>query len=150
MSRLEEIINYYRVSDKIATSGQPTKEQFGAIATAGYQAVVNLALPSSDKALADEGSLVTSLGMAYFHLPVVWKAPRLEDVKLFFAVMKAFGNRPVWVHCALNMRVSCFMYLYQKHVLQLSEEQAQYPMNQIWQPEGVWHQLIEEGKKLFV
>jgi protein tyrosine phosphatase (PTP) superfamily phosphohydrolase (DUF442 family) len=140
---MQEIVNYYQVTDKIATSGQPTREQFREIAEAGYEATINLALPSSRNAIADEGAIATELGMSYFQIPVLWEAPKTDDVKLFFGVMDSLSDRKVWVHCALNMRVSCFMYLYQKHVLKLPEERSLYPMSQIWQPEGVWQQLIQ-------
>ena len=60
--------------------------------------------------------------------------------------MRSFLNTKVWVHCAKNMRVSCFIYFWQKYVLQLSETQAIYPMNQIWQPEGIWQELIEQAE----
>lgn len=140
---MQEIVNYYQVTDKIATSGQPTREQFREIAEAGYEATINLALPSSRNAIADEGAIATELGMSYFQIPVLWEAPKIDDVKLFFGVMDSLSDRKVWVHCALNMRVSCFMYLYQKHVLKLPEERSLYPMSQIWQPEGVWQQLIQ-------
>lgn len=146
---MEEIKNYCRVSNQIATSGQPTQEQFPKIAEAGYQAVINLALPSSTNALVDEGAIVTSLGMAYFHIPVIWEAPRIDDLRLFFGVIEALGDRKFWVHCALNMRVSCFIYLYHKCVLKLPEEQASYPMVKIWQPQEVWQQLIEEAEIVF-
>lgn len=69
-------------------------------------------------------------------------------MRLFFDVMKSLGDRKIWIHCALNMRVSCFLYLFQKHVLHLPEEQASYPMAEIWQPEGVWKELIQETDKI--
>ena len=55
---MEDITNYYLVGENIATSGQPTREQFNKIAAADYQVVVNLALPTSDNAISDEGSIV--------------------------------------------------------------------------------------------
>ena len=141
---MNSILDYYRIDDRLATSGQPTSEQFQLIADDGYQAVINLAMSTSTNALVDEEAIVTSLGMLYIHLPVVWENPKLEDVEQFFAIMRSLINQKVWVHCAKNMRVSCFIYFWQKYMLQLPEEQSQYPMNQIWQPEGVWRQLIDQ------
>ena len=146
---MKKILNYYPVSDKIATSGQPTQDQFYAIAEDGYKVVINLALTSSSNAISDEDSIVTDMGMVYIHLPVVWEDPQIDDVQLFFHLMDVHKLRKVWVHCAKNMRVSCFMYLYQKHILNLSEEQAYYPMNQIWQPKGVWQKLIQKTETIF-
>ena len=68
----------------------------------------------------------------------------MVDVENFFKVLQAFTGQKIWVHCAKNMRVSCFIYLWQKHVQQLAESQARYPMSEIWQPTGVWQELIEQ------
>lgn len=141
--------NYYLVSDYLATSGQPKEEEFNEIAQAGYEAIVNLAVPSSEGAIASEGAIVTGLGLIYIHIPVPWQQPTLKDVTLFFDVMNSLKGRKVWVHCALNMRVSCFVYLYQKLVLKLPEAQASYPMKEIWQPEGVWRELINQAENSF-
>jgi hypothetical protein len=40
-NKIEDIYNFLKLSDKIATSGQPTQEQFHAIKGAGYQVIVN-------------------------------------------------------------------------------------------------------------
>ncbi|MEL6437661.1 MAG: protein tyrosine phosphatase family protein [Cyanobacteria bacterium J06621_8] len=143
---MEMIPDYYLINDALATSGQPTPQQFGLIAQAGYQAVINLAISSSSNAVANEGAIVTDLGLIYVHIPVLWDAPQIEDVVMFFKMMQAFEGQKIWVHCAKNMRVSCFIYLWQKHVLLLGEEQARYPMNQIWQPTGIWQQLIDNSE----
>lgn len=141
---IENIRDYYQIDDRLATSGQPTVEQFELIAKSGYQVVINLAMSMSTNAIANEGAIVTDLGMVYLQIPVVWENPRLEDVRLFFKAMKSFEDYRVWVHCAKNMRVSCFIYLWQKYVQKLDEAEAKYPMNQIWQPTGVWQELIEQ------
>jgi protein tyrosine phosphatase (PTP) superfamily phosphohydrolase (DUF442 family) len=147
---IETIRDYYQISDRLATSGQPTPQEFTSIAQAGYQAVINLATSNSTNALAEEGIIVTDLGMIYVQIPVIWDAPKLKDVEIFFKIMESFDGEKVWVHCAKNMRVSCFIYFWQKYVLHLSEEQASYSMNQIWQPSGVWQTLIEQAETSFV
>ena len=139
---LHTIRNYYAIDARLASSGQPDAEQLRAIAAAGYQVVINLALPESDNALADEGALVAALGMSYIHIPVRWEAPQLADLQLFCGFMRVLELKKVWVHCAYNMRVSCFLYLYRRHVLQEPEATARFPMSEIWQPEGVWAELI--------
>jgi len=146
---LEEILNYYPVCDHIASSGQPGADQFSAIVGAGFDAVVNLALPDSRGALPGEGKIVTALGMAYFHIPVSWEAPRVKDVELFFAVMRALQGRRAWIHCAMNMRVSCFLYFYRRHVLGEPEEEAAWPMREIWRPQGAWRDLMDEMERKF-
>lgn len=141
---INEIADYYQISDRLATSGQPTAEQFKLIAQSGYKIIVNLAMSCSTNAMSNEGAVVTDLGMVYVQIPVVWENPTLEDVQLFFQVMNTFGNHSVWVHCAKNMRVSCFIYFWQKYKQKLPEIKARYPMNEIWQPSGVWQQFIED------
>lgn len=146
---IKSIKDYYQIGEAIATSGQPTPSEFAAIAQAGYRAVINLATSTSTNALDNEGVIVTDLGMIYIQIPVVWDNPQLEDVQTFFSIMQSLKGDRVWVHCAKNMRVSCFIYLWQKYVLQLSEDRASYPMNQIWQPTGIWQELIAQTAAYF-
>ncbi|GAB1235465.1 protein tyrosine phosphatase family protein [Ferrigenium sp. UT5] len=145
---MNEIRAYFKVGEKVATSGQPTAEQFSEIAGSGYDVVINLALPTSTHALENEASIVQSLGMAYIHIPVSWESPQLSDLQQFYEAMHQHETKKIWVHCALNMRVSCFMYLYQYCVLGLPEQQAQYPMSEIWSPTGAWAELVTAAKAL--
>jgi deoxyhypusine synthase len=50
--------------------------------------------------------------MSYVHIPVDFKAPASQDFRAFCRVMEAFDDRPVFVHCAANKRVSAFVFLY--------------------------------------
>ena len=143
---MKSISDYYQINQNLATSGQPTPEQFQLIADAGYQIIINLAMSISTNALKNEGAIVTDLGMVYVQIPVVWEHPRLEDVRLFFKAMQSFQEQRIWVHCAKNMRVSCFIYFWQKYILQLPDREAMYPMKEIWQPTGVWQELIDRAK----
>ena len=136
-----EVLNYFQVSPLLATSGQPTPTQFQQIAEAGYQVVINLALTKSSNAIEHEDSVVLANGMQYVHLPVSWEQPLLQDFLLFAQLLFSLKQKKVWVHCAKNMRVSCFIYLYQLHILKQSPELASYPMSKIWQPEGAWAKL---------
>ncbi|MEM8721624.1 MAG: protein tyrosine phosphatase family protein [Cyanobacteria bacterium P01_G01_bin.39] len=84
---IETIRDFHLISDLVATSGQPTPEQFSIIFEAGYQIVINLATSSSSNALANEGEIVTDLGMVCVHIPVLWDKPQIKDVQRFFRVM---------------------------------------------------------------
>jgi protein tyrosine phosphatase (PTP) superfamily phosphohydrolase (DUF442 family) len=141
---IEDIAKYHRVSDDLGTSGQPTREQFADIAGAGFEAVINLALPSSDNAIADEGAIVTGLGMSFFHVPVDFKNPTLQDLRMFLALMKGLEGRKTWVHCVVNARVSAFCYHYLRHVRGLSEEESRAPMIGKWPPQmpDVWRDFL--------
>src|SRR5215470_17751236 len=101
---LSEIYSFRAVDDRLGTAGQPTEGQFRAVRDAGFDAVINLALPTSDNALAHEGSIVTGHGMSYVHIPVDFKAPTSRDFRAFCRVMEAFDGQRVFVHCAANKR----------------------------------------------
>src|SRR4051812_7479437 len=99
LTMLSEIYNFHTFGDTLGTAGQPTEKQFQEIRHSGFEAVINLALPTSDNALPDEGSIVTGLGMAYVHIPVNFQAPTSQDFLAFSRIMEAFENRRVFVHC---------------------------------------------------
>ncbi len=143
-NRLEDIYNFLKLSDSVATAGQPTKEQFPAISKSGYQVVVNLALPESLNALPDEQAIVEAQGIEYFHIPVIWENPTLEDIKNFFTVMETNVDKNVFVHCAANMRVSAFMYLYRLIHEHISDEDAKRDLHQIWVPNEIWQKFITQ------
>lgn len=142
-NNLENIYNFLKLSDSIATAGQPTPEQFTIIKLSNYQVVINLALLDSPNALANEESIVKSLGMEYIHIPVIWENPTLEDITRFFSVMKDFSNKRVFIHCAANKRVSAFIYLYIIHQ-KINKEQAQKDLNRIWIPNKKWQDFIQQ------
>jgi protein tyrosine phosphatase (PTP) superfamily phosphohydrolase (DUF442 family) len=143
-AKLTDIQNYLAISPTLGTAGQPTAEQFKAIADVGYSVVVNLALSTADNALANEAELVKSLGMTHFHLPVVWAAPSRGDLEIFFRVMEKNRHLKVFVHCALNMRVSVFVYLYRVLRLKESEPAAYADLHRIWQPNPTWQAFIDQ------
>lgn len=142
---LTEITNYLLISPGIASSGQPTRQQFADIRAAGYQVIVNLAVPTSTNALVDEASLVEAQGMLYVHIPVLWEKPRLENLTRFFEVMQQYQENKVFVHCALNMRASAFLFLYRNLRLSVPLDEARAEMLKIWDPDENenWKGFIE-------
>ena len=110
-SHLSSIYNYRRVSERVATGGQPTEEQLAAVAEAGCTTVINLGLHGTEYALPDERGLVESLGMQYIHVPVLWERPTMANLARFSKVMKGHQDQDLFVHCAANMRVSAFVAL---------------------------------------
>jgi protein tyrosine phosphatase (PTP) superfamily phosphohydrolase (DUF442 family) len=141
---IDEIGNYLSL-DRIGTAGQPTGEQFAAIQAAGYRVVINLALPTSINALPDEADRVTALGITYVHIPVIWESPTLQDLEEFFAVMERYREEKVFVHCALNMRVSAFIFLYRVIRLGVPPDEARGALLQIWQPDEVWRRFVDQA-----
>ncbi len=138
-----EAENPYQVFDWLWSSGQLSKRDIALVAESGVEVVINLALPTSSNALPGEAELVTGLGLTYVHIPVEWEAPRLEQFERFVGVLQAFRGQRCWVHCAKNMRVSVFIYLYRKLVLSEGDETARFPMQQIWKPNDVWQAFID-------
>ncbi len=143
-NNIEDIYNFLQITNSIATSGQPTKEQFSAIKQAGYELVVNLALPESTNALPNEKQIVEAQNMCYVHIPVVWEKPTIENVKEFFSVMEANADKKVFVHCAANMRVSAFIYLYRYLYRGITEEEVKQDLRKIWIPNETWQKFIEQ------
>jgi len=141
VNTLEHIRNFLRIDDRLATSGMPQPEDFAALRQAGFDTVINLALPTSDNALPNEGELVSAQGMTYVHIPVKFDAPQPEDFDRFTRVLDACADQCVFVHCAANMRVSAFVFLYRlRHGTDRAT--AESDLTKIWQPDGVWQEFV--------
>jgi uncharacterized protein (TIGR01244 family) len=138
----EQIYNWRRLDGRLTTSGQPSEAELQAIAGLGVGTVVNLALHSHEKALADEAKSCAALGMRYLHRPVEFANPTQADLDWFFAVMDDLGDAPVHVHCIANYRVSAFLYRYRIERLGWDKAKARADMDAIWTPEGVWAAFV--------
>ncbi len=73
--------------------------------------MINLLPADSKWAVPQESAAVAEQGLRYHHLPVVWEAPSADDFARFCALMQAESGRRVFVHCAVNKRVSVFVFL---------------------------------------
>lgn len=141
--QVEAIYRYRQATSTLATSGQPREEQFAAIAAAGYEVVVNLALHDDPRySLSDEPGVVRRLGLEYVHIPVRFDAPGTADLNSFFRAMDTLGDRRIWLHCAANLRVSAFLGLYRRLRLGWSEYEAFALMREMWQPNPIWAAFI--------
>jgi protein tyrosine phosphatase (PTP) superfamily phosphohydrolase (DUF442 family) len=140
---IEDILNYRYISDKLATSGQPTAAELELISLAGYKTILNLAPPNASNALAEEQAIANNLEIDYINIPVVWDSPTMVDFTQFCDVMEAHKDQPIFVHCAMNMRVSAFMYLYRHLKLGVPASEARATMTTIWEPNATWQQFIE-------
>ena len=71
---LKSIYNWRRLDDRITTSGQPSHgTALAEISALGIRHIINLGLHSHEKALPDEAASVNRLGMAYIHIPVIFR-----------------------------------------------------------------------------
>ncbi|MEM7779666.1 MAG: protein tyrosine phosphatase family protein [Pseudomonadota bacterium] len=140
---IESIFNYVKINDTLSTSGQPTVEQFTAIRDAGFQSVINLLPSGHENSLDDEAEIVRELGLDYTHIPVDFKNPTAANFDDFTKVMQASEGRKIWVHCAVNARVSVFVARYRRDVLGEAKETAHAPISEVWEPFGVWKGYLQ-------
>lgn len=103
-----------RINDDLSVdTGQPTREELGRLAQAGFKTVVNLRMagepnqPLSPKA---EGDVARQAGLNYLHIPVASTDPRPEQVDQFRAQLAELPG-PVLVHCASGKRSGAFAIL---------------------------------------
>jgi len=143
---IEQIKNFVALSVQLVTAGQPSEHAVRELAQAGFEVVVNLGLLDPRYCLPDEAGLTGSLGMAYHHIPVDFKAPQLDDLKKFFDVLDECRNKRVVVHCAANYRVSVFVALYGQARLGWSADQADGHIRRVWEPNDTWKAFIEKSR----
>lgn len=58
--------------------------------------------------------------------------------------MEDHSDKNIFVHCAANMRVSAFMYLYRRIHKGMSDDDARKDLEQIWLPNETWQKFIEQ------
>ena len=143
IEKMQAIKNFLAISDDLGTAGQPTAEQLADIAEAGYEVVINIDAPA---AIPDEDAIVAALGLPFFHIPVIWTAPKQSDLDLFFDLMDMLKGERIFLHCAANARVSAFVYLYRMARLGVDPAEAKETMNKLWEPSGVWAAFVEEAR----
>lgn len=140
---VSHIDNYLEISAQIGSGGQPLPGDFAALAQAGYEVVINLAMPGTPEAVPEEDWLVTQTGMLYVHLPVVWEAPDPSQVQRFCDLMDLYRDQKVFVHCIKNMRVAAFLFVYRVCRQHVDRTEAEADLHRIWRPHGVWKRLVE-------
>ena len=144
---LESIFNYVKITDNLSTSGQPTEEQFTSIAEAGFESVINLLPREKENALKTEEEVVRGLGLDYTYIPVDFGRPTAANFDEFTKAMHANEGKRVWVHCAVNARVSIFTARYRAEVLGEPLDQAREHISAVWEPFGAWPDFLERKTK---
>ena len=104
---VESIENFQRVSDRVATGGQPTPEQVGALADAGFNAIVNL---REDSEFNDgpQFRAARDAGIRFVRVPVSMTHPTDASVAKFLAVTDEVELYPVYVYCAEGNRAAAY------------------------------------------
>ena len=131
-------VNYVAATERLHTAGQPDAATLATLGEQGFELVVNLAPPTNQGAVADEGKLVAEDGPTYVNIPVSWQQPTYEDFELFSAVMNGARDRKVLVHCQLNMRASAFTFLYRVIHEGVPPEEAMKALSAVWIPKDQW------------
>jgi protein tyrosine phosphatase (PTP) superfamily phosphohydrolase (DUF442 family) len=139
-----DIRNYRELSAVLATAGQPAAAQFELIRDAGFERVINLAFSNDRNAVAGEDRIVRELGMEYVHVPVLWEAPTADDFETLAAILLQQPDKKTLLHCQLNMRASAFAMVYRVVYEGVPLVEAKAEMNEVWQPDGRWRELIFE------
>lgn len=142
---LASIPRFVALGDALASAGQPSEQELGAVAAAGFAVVINLGLSDPSYALEDEGETVRSLGMAYVHIPVQFSSPALADLEHFSKAMAAAEGRRVFVHCRHNKRVPVFVALDRVTRQGWEPEAAFQAMREVWVPDATWQAFIDEA-----
>ena len=144
---LEEIYNFLPLTQKLFSSGMPTSEQMTDVSKSDVELVINLAPPTSERALPNEADLVMSLGMRYVGIPVEWDKPTRQNLEEFMDTMDANKEKKILVHCQANYRATGFITLYRILRLSWNGEIAFKDLRRIWNPEDypVWKLFLEEN-----
>lgn len=129
---VDDIYNFIRIDEDLATSGQPTAEQFHRAREAGYEVVINLAPDGLDTSLPEERALLGELGIEYHHLPVAWSEPRLDQLEEFTTLMDEAVGRRTLIHCQGNYRVTVFFALYAAARRGWTEAEGDALIDRIW------------------
>ena len=137
------IFNHLIINEKLITGGQPSKESIEKLSKKGVAVVINL-LPDHQNFIENEEYLVTKNNMDYIYIPVEWDNPKETDFNSFVLAMKKYQKKKIFVHCAKNMRVSAFVYLYRVLHDNFLEEKAKESMEKIWKPSGIWKKFMEK------
>lgn len=142
---VERVAAFRRLSPLLASAGQPSPREIEAIARAGFKHLINLALPTSPGALADEAGLAQRAGLEYLHLPIDFELPELRQAARLFSALDERRSEPVFVHSAKNMRVSALLYVYRCVVAGVPPRQARADMHTIWQPNHSWRRYMSNA-----
>ena len=141
---LAEIVNFRQYSEKFASAGQPTREQFQTIADHGFERVVYIAFTNNNNALADADQVVKGLGMEYMQVPVDFDNPLPDDFYAFADSMRRNTDKKTLLHCQVNARATAFSFLYRVIYGEVPVTTAKADMNTVWQPNAESRDFIFE------
>ncbi|MDX2220790.1 MAG: protein tyrosine phosphatase family protein [Burkholderiales bacterium] len=142
LRNVEGIDNYIEITPKLSVSGQPTAAQLERFKALGIEAVVYIAPPQVGTSVREEPLLLGRQGLLDANIPVNFGNPTQADFDAFAAVLSAWKDKRVHVHCQVNMRGSVFMFLYRVIHDKVPAEQAYEIVRRIWVPDPVWRKFL--------
>lgn len=74
-----------------------------------------------------------------------WESPSKEALQQFIVKMEELKGKKVFVHCAANYRVSCFLAIYRAVKLGWSKEEALSELNRVWEPNETLSSFIHDA-----
>ena len=145
-TNIEHSYNFRMISDRLTTSGVVGADRLEALASQGYEVVVNLLPDSSEHAVSNEQGIVESQRIEYIYIPVDFKAPGRSDLSRFSEALDRLSDSKIHIHCAANYRVSAFYSLYAASRGQWSTDQARDFIHSVWRPADYpgWPEFIDE------
>ena len=112
------------------------------VAKKGFDVIINLAMHNKG-ALQKEDKIVTKNKMIYIHIPITWKNPEIDRLKLFLRILKSLqeDNKKIFIHCIMNYRASVFIYQYKKTILKQKTLKLIAPKR--FKPNKKWQKIID-------
>ena len=108
-----------------------------------YEVVINLSDDKSIGIIENEDEIITKLKMTYIHIPVDFKEPTVKNLKDFIDILSFLSSKKVWIHCVKNYRVSAFMYVYHKYILNTPFENINVELFKEWSPNETWQKIMK-------
>lgn len=137
------IVNYINYTNYLTSSGQPIKPQLLLIQASGYKTVINLApYDLIENPLKNEEKIVTKLGMKYIHIPIEMLKPTQKDFDAFVDTVKSTPCDKIWVHCAIGLRTSAFIYKYRRSIMGEDEQTVIWDLRKTWESFGTWKKFV--------
>lgn len=108
----------------LITAGQPSADQFQALAKSGLKHVVNLR-PATEDAGFDEAALARQLGLRYTLIPISGAGDLdMRRVQELHEALRVSEKEEVLVHCASSNRVGALLALRAKWIQGLDTAEA--------------------------
>ncbi|MCF6270408.1 MAG: protein tyrosine phosphatase family protein [Melioribacteraceae bacterium] len=133
MKTIESIEYFYKINDKLSTSGQPTESEVKLIAEEGFEIVINARPQSEMDELFNEREIVGNLGMKYFQIETELNDPNMDELINFLELMTKFREKKVFLHCRVNRRVSGLLAIYRVIKLGWNEADALNEVKKVWE-----------------